>query len=441
MAHLWLLLTLFFVTGLQYDSSREPRILLHNAQQQPERYTSWALLLPVGTQQQTRLALSALSQSNSVYWLTIAAKANDANAQYLLAQLQTDPDASQFWLVEAANNGLSIAQQALYQQLHQSDPQQALAWLTKAAQSNADSALLLAEQKWQQGDQPQFKFYLLQAKRLGSVKADAYLNAFQQRNVMYSQTTNSNHCQQDIMLIATSLDSLLQAHKFKQKYHQDSHFNALPICLGKIKMFTNKQLDCADNWLGTQRLGCDENQLAVRLQGERFSHLVIFARQGKANVKNGIMYLDRQDSYQVFIHELAHFAGFVDEYPLSRHLAKQFCAMGKTIPNLLIEKNSQPLTLPKRWGDMDKSQLALARTCDNSEYQAYKPIEDFTFMEFYDQGVIPPLYLTLWQQQLAEPSQMLPAYINLANAAQSNGDKALQQYWWQRYQDFSNNLL
>ena len=40
----------------------------------------------------------------------------------------------------------------------------------------------------------------------------------------------------------------------------------------------------------------------------------MYAKKGKANVHNGIMFIDRQDSYDVFINELAHFAGFIDEY-------------------------------------------------------------------------------------------------------------------------------
>jgi carboxypeptidase C (cathepsin A) len=92
---------------------------------------------------------------------------------------------------------------------------------------------------------------------------------------------------------------------------------------------------CSSNFDNEARLGCGLYPLSQLKTPLSFTHMVVFAEQGKANVNNGVMFLDQTDTYSVFVHELAHFAGFVDEYALPESLADYHCSKNLA-PNLLL---------------------------------------------------------------------------------------------------------
>jgi hypothetical protein len=129
---------------------------------------------------------------------------------------------------------------------------------------------------------------------------------------------------------------------------------------------------------------------------------VIVTDRGKANVDNGVMYLDIADDYAVFVHELAHFAGFVDEYPMSAQQANIVCRSVKA-PNLVVEGELtyQPISRIQEWRTLDQSlSLSVSRTCEKVGVTAYKPSTAMTFLEHHDIGHIPPIYLALWRSQI-----------------------------------------
>ncbi|WP_416305086.1 hypothetical protein [Neptunicella sp. SCSIO 80796] len=429
---------LLVLSGLAYDSSREPAALIdniHNARQGSNTNSNWALLAE--TEQGEGAALAYLTRTNSIHWLGIAANMGYPAAQYRLAVLHPDAEIRQYWLYKAAAKGVAAAQQDLYWQLVDTDPKQALSWLQRAAQQDAASALILASLEWQTGNYAEARKNIERAQQRGSQQADLFLQALDDNQ---QPVAHSPLCRQQLLPVTTSLTGLLQAYQFKKQFSLDKTLANLPVCFANTRIFTDTQLQCGENWNDLPRLGCDEDFLARQLQDDDFTHLVVFSSQGKANVNNGIMYLDQHDTYQVFVHELAHFAGFVDEYPLSTALAQQVCSLDNQLPNLVIKdvKKTQTPTLPNRWQDVSPAQMVKARTCDNTRFQAYKPVSDFTFMEFYDEGTVPGLYLSLWQQQLATSNGILPAYINLAQAAEQSGNRKLSAFWWQRYQDFQH---
>lgn len=253
-----------------------------------------------------------------------------------------------------------------------------------------------------------------------------------------SQPSFPRSCSQRLQFIVSSDESIKQAADFQQQFIQDSRLNMLPICIGQPLWVEPAQLHCEGDWLGKGRLGCDLQALGSKLKILNFTHLVIFANQGKANVHNGIMYLDRQDTYDVFVHELAHFAGFVDEYPLSKALATAICE-GSAAPNLVFQQARQSnadLSLWSSIGDEYGVSVATARTCDNHTSQAYKPSADITFMEFYDQAYIPPVYIAAWLKRLANPQALTPAYVNFAQLYEGQNKLIQGKFWRQRYVDY-----
>ena len=172
-----------------------------------------------------------------------------------------------------------------------------------------------------------------------------------------------------------------------------------------------------------------------------FTHLVVFTEQGKANVHNGVMYLDLTDTYSVFVHELAHFSGFIDEYPISRHQAERFCHLNNQHPNIILldeqkaDLSSMDLTY---WQNIAGGlEISKSRTCNNHPNQAYKLSSKLTFMEFHDANLIPESYLNIWKHRLQSKQAMISAHVNIAHALEDAGLEHEAERWWQQFRLFS----
>lgn len=244
-------------------------------------------------------------------------------------------------------------------------------------------------------------------------------------------------CLQQILFVTAELGSLRQARQFIKLYESDTRLSALPICIAPQIVFAPNILPCKSVNKNT-RISCDIKLLAAQLEHTQFTHLVVFTKQGKANVHNGIMYLDQQDSYDVLVHELAHFAGFVDEYPLSAELAKRVCSEANA-PNLVFKRQDQTQIDMHYWQQLkQQTNVALtpARTCDNHSSQAFKPSAKMTFMEYYDVTRIPDFYLSAWQQALSLQQNLTPAFINFAQAFEEQSPNPSSLYWRTRYQQY-----
>ena len=62
-----------------------------------------------------------------------------------------------------------------------------------------------------------------------------------------------------------------------------------------------------------------------------------------------------------------------------------------------------------------------------------------TFMEYHDVGVIPPLYLAMWQYQLRSPARLFPAAVNFAQAFEQLNDPEQATYWWGEFESYRAN--
>ena len=238
------------------------------------------------------------------------------------------------------------------------------------------------------------------------------------------QTKYPPSCKQKILFVTGELQSLPQAKAFRQRLSHDKRLNKLPICVNQVTFFDPATVLCQRNWLDRGRLGCDLLAFAKQLKSIDFTHLVIFAEQGKANVHNGVMFLDRQDTYDVFVHELAHFSGFIDEYPLSAALAKRVCS-GVDAPNLTFKQATERA---------NANAQNLARTCDNHPAQAFKASNKLTFMEYHDLAYIPAHYLTAWKQLLTNLPKHPSAHLNFAQLYEDANNQNDSQYWRKEYQ-------
>jgi hypothetical protein len=204
-------------------------------------------------------------------------------------------------------------------------------------------------------------------------------------------------------------------------------------------------LDCDKNYKSSGVLGCDITPLATMAKTREFSHAVVFAEQGKANVQNGVMYLDISDAYSVFVHELAHFAGFADEYPMGRRMASRLCDARQiedfAPPNVVVDSEYwyAPHNTVANWLEIDPATIiAPAKTCLASGKQAYKPSRRITFMEHHDSGVIPPLYIVLWEQQLNKQNVQRPISMNFFQAFHKSGNQVEAAHWLSEYEAYVN---
>lgn len=250
---------------------------------------------------------------------------------------------------------------------------------------------------------------------------DAFLNRRTDKNFA-NQPPFPQTCAQQLLFITGEAKSLAQAEIFKQQFMSDKRLASLPICIQPLIWFNPEAVQCASTTEGHNRISCNLPLLANELKSQKFTHLVVFTDTGKANVHNGIMYLDQQDTYDVFVHELAHFSGFVDEYPLSTDMASVICE-GEDAPNVVFTK-----------GGNDTLELTAARTCDNHSNQAYKTSNKLTFMEYHDVAYIPPQYLKAWKSSLLDQQNSPSAHVNFAQFYEIQNNLQESQFWRAKYQ-------
>jgi len=439
----------------------------------------WLHLLADMQVANAQYALGLLSDNKSVRsrMLHNAAAQDHVEALYLLGQNSYNSETRTHFLTRAAEQEHVPSQRALYQWYWmQEDFEQAMPWLNKVAQTHGDSALLLARYHWKHGERQIAKQWFAQAAQLGEADAKTYQKLikrywgkkpkkrplqFRDKNDLYSAIYPSlpAQCAIEMQFIATSLESIKQASEFAQRFKKDQQLKSLGMCVKPILWLDPKHLQCQNFANNNYRITCDVEYLSKVFSPGDFTHLVIFAEQGKANVNNGIMFVDLADQYSVFVHELAHFAGFVDEYPLSERLAEQICDDTAIHPNVYIQKPRyetkgegklaelkpvfDPTDVDLRYWQKFSNNLAItkARTCKNHPNQAYKFVGSMTFMEFHDQTRIPTLYLDIWRARLKAPYLLVPASLNIAHALEDAGDFDQADVWRNHFIAFRSGSL
>ncbi|WP_026375111.1 tetratricopeptide repeat protein [Aestuariibacter salexigens] len=431
---------------------------------------------------QHHLALVSTNLAQQRQLFMAPANAGHAPSQHELALLSTNSEVREYWLTKSAQQNYQPAVVSLANWLLLNNRSgEAKQWLEQAANFDAASAMTLVSQRWRERRYDEAMRALESAIALGSDEGNEtrqLIERFWQRPVSRIAPANAN-CTMKIQPVVTNLSGIAQAVRFITQFASDERVNALPICLGQ-PVWQEADYGCDANFAGGRRLGCSPAKLAEIVEQSAATHIVMFAEHGKANVHNGIMYLDQSDTYDVFIHELAHFVGFADEYPISGELAASLCRR-QDIPNLVFMPSVQkrreaaiqevlqdvpayahqfvrqaiedgqvdiledaPLIPPaaKKWSGLPFSvSVSKARTCNNDDAQAFKPVSEITFLEHHDSGVIPPFYRYLWEQRLQDPRATVPVYVNLAQYFESVGDNQSATLWWQRYQAFRTPKL
>jgi hypothetical protein len=425
------------------------------------------------------LAMRTARESEQRRWFRFAAQKGDPKSAFELSLLVSEGP-EQFELIESsAQQGYPPAVITFAKFHHQnlimssSDVQanrdnaiEALYWLDKAAHFDRQSAFKLAKLHWQLQDKSAALTAFEVSYEMGNPLAIDYINVLKnvprtEASLMYSEAPKSEivsavalnnpaQCAQQLQFVASGLDSVVQATSFEALFANDARFDTLDICVNPVVWLEQDELPCTpqDETSRNGRIKCDLSPLADILQTPNFTHLVVFAESGRAYVQRGVMYLDRADDYSVFVHELAHFAGFVDEYALSSGFAEQHCEASNA-PNIMIataldgmdtEKLAQweQLSHSAQADDIEEAQsitfsVAPSKTCRYASNDSYKPSADITFLEHHDTDYIPPLYIALWQQELDRTANNKAVAQEFLHLAKRNQQRSAIAHW-QTYQ-------
>jgi tetratricopeptide (TPR) repeat protein len=415
-------------------------------------------------------AMNTSNQRDRLVFLNKAANLGHPQSQFEIA-LNSPSQTKTVLLNESAKQGYLPAIIALGKLYYESgDLESAKKWLSQSANIDGLSAFKLAKLHWQYKEPDQAMSLFEQSAQLGYNKANEYLSALntftvssladwhrskfietdgRQNKFQKSRLTSlvlriknqQAKCAQTIEVLATSLESVVQASLFINKFKQDKRLKGLDICFNKPVWLEPDSLICESGTRDNDRLVCDLTTLSSAKRIPTFTYLLIFEQEGKANVNNGIMYLDAADQYSVFVHELAHFAGFVDEYALPTQQAHYHCERARA-PNLILlgEISYSPIARAINWQeklseiklyDPDNERIGLARssTCIKAKMRAFKPSRAMTFMEFHDVEYIPRIYVELWQEVLDKQRNNLPVLTNLAISAYENDNIEMALYW------------
>jgi hypothetical protein len=484
---LGLLFCLLLCILLQSSSTHYSPLLRHYLLQEELR-SSYQGLWPAA-KEGSEVALDALARLAEVnedeYWLEKAASLDSLYAQLALARL-SEAKEQIYWWQQAANNGhgpsqfeLSLTVQSTQERIRyleqaalnehvpaiialskyyyeENDVNNALRWLGKASQYDHTNMFRLAKMLWRQGSYYEatetFKRASIQDP-IAKTYSDTLDTTPQQSLSILSETSLplNEECAQQLQFVANSLDSAVQANDFKAKFEQDARLAKLPICIKPLVWLAKDELSCK---LVDHRNMCDLSKIAKRSFSPDYTHLVFFLNEGKAYVQNGVMYLDEADPYSVFVHELAHFVGFVDEYAVSSDLASQYCYESNA-PNLLLssDENFYDDATFKMWqgyhsalleqniartADMPDAQETIiqsslqvgqSRTCASLDEKSYKPSRKLTFLQYHDTNYIPAIYLMMWQDLLQKHYHSIAVSVAFREQAKLIGNETAAAYW------------
>lgn len=280
-------------------------------------------------------------------------------------------------------------------------------------------------------------------------------------NLINHQADTTYQCRNSIQLFATNLANLdkLDALISTVQQHPISRY----FCFNRPRYISIEQLNCSYDT--EKAIQCRETAWSQLHPEVNTRYLGLMLNKGGANVNNGILYLDELDDKKVFIHELSHLLGFVDEYPLSSHhkicqkpqtsifshnisvlkpyyegsreevltmLAKQiswFDLIDKTTPLMKWVDNKWKIGTPKSYlfNDSQKIGLFEAETCQNNSTQAFKPTKIKTNLRYYEEPFI-ELYLHLLNKN-ADKYSMPSYHYNVAKSLFKMNKEALGLEW------------
>ncbi|MBE0367072.1 hypothetical protein [Pseudoalteromonas aurantia] len=201
-----------------------------------------------------------------------------------------------------------------------------------------------------------------------------------------SQISFSKRCINKVLLLTDHLLGLEKLNGLRLQYNQTPEPSAMSYCFSE-PMYIGNVAECSTK--NEQFAHCKFELLVDVFPSllHQADKLVVLTRNGYANVRGNMMTLNGRSSYAVFLHELMHFSGFEDEYPVPESKALWLCAApGQHAPNLYV---GEATSAPRGW--------QRSNTCNKGGLQAFKPSDEWSIME-YQSKPLSEQYRILWQQ-------------------------------------------
>jgi len=394
-----------------------------------------------------RFYFNKMETNKSIYWYQQALGLQYYRAVFPLAKLYFE------------NNQLELSRKTLVNNLALS----------------SDVFLLAVEVAIAQGDTLFLQKYL--PRLSNSEQGQIILAKIKQYQILADGEENvltDESCRTSLQLFATSLADLDKTLQFKQQFSK--HVLSDYICLAPPKYLPINKLTC-EHKKGAA-IKCLEGDWQTIAQNINTRYLGVLYPYGGANVHLGIMYFDRNDTFDVFTHEISHLLGFVDEYPLAKNHAKcrqvqnEMFAQNitvinknyygekakvrtevlKTIPWASMIKPSTPILTSNTLNDKDlisthgeylleqstwllgtpkdfENEVGVfnADTCQSIHYRAYKPLNKASQLQYY-QLSLPKEYLKILTE-LGEQFYMPSFHYNVAMALLSNSELEQGKAW------------
>jgi hypothetical protein len=243
----------------------------------------------------------------------------------------------------------------------------------------------------------------------------------------------NENCVASIQFFATNLSDLRYTENLIEQVKSSPLSNY--SCFESVRYIPLHKLGCHHE--KTEAITCDES-IWQEYQAEMSTRFIgVMVPQGGAKVHNGIMYLDKNDTVDVFAHELAHLFGFIDEYSLPINhtrcsqiqenafahnvavIAKAYIGSKTEIRNTILAqvpwrtfiKDDTPIMIKEgdKWlvgtPNLYNAEVGLftSDTCqktssdDSVAFQAFKPLAKRTSLNYFELE-FPELYLRLLER-------------------------------------------
>jgi hypothetical protein len=284
-------------------------------------------------------------------------------------------------------------------------------------------------------------------------------------------------CRIRLQLFATTLDDLYKLSQFKKQFSQ--HPLNEYICLNEPKYVQFDQLNCDND--KTNAIKCDEDVWQMLTKNFESRYIGLLYPDGGANVHSGIMYFDRNDTFDIFSHEITHLLGFVDEYPLVEehpkcqqiqttkfahnivvlpkiHYGEKTNVRREILKNIpwakqikystpiltrILTSTNNPIANKYKWliGTPQKYEgefgVFNADTCNSSDFQSFKPLGVMTQLE-YSEIQFPKQYVALLESN--RHKYLMPSFhYNVALSLLLKGDLKQGRAWLLKSASLENN--
>lgn len=310
--------------------------------------------------------------------------------------------------------------------------------------------------------------YINKYQIVESLENRPIINSFDiNNNGISKQNSKSRQCLANVQLYATNIANLKLLDTLVSQFSE--HVLAPYFCFEPIRYIVEAKLEC--NHQPEEAIQCNESIWSQVNESTDIRYIGIMLPKGGANVNTGIMYLDSQDTMQVFAHELSHLLGFVDEYPLpaqhekcqkiqsemfshniavidSFYQGKQKEVRAKVLSQLSWGdeiKNSTPIlqATEKGWvvgtpidyftlrmtEEVDKDHIGVfnAITCKGTKLSAFKPINKITQLNYFE-AEFPLAYINILNRK--KEMFLMPSFdYNVAKSLFTANKEYLALHW------------